>query len=295
MGEGRRGHVRPGTSRSDLFSRNGLTLNQETGQRTGSDLCGEAGSYPGSCAGRNLHFSVSSGTRPVASNHKVWRAGRGANERGGGLASADGLYFLGTEDGEVYQTFCDMTTHGGGWTLVASIHENNIYGRCNLGDRWSSQQGSDSRWPSGEDNWAKNTTFGTAVGATCDDYKVRPFLGKGEGPGRRFWGQVASLYRGARAPGNRAGVRPALRRLTLGFAWQNPGYYDLQAKDLAIWHVPNNSPVKKWQETAILRYHTETGFLAVEGGNLMRLYQVTRGCRSLKLQLLPRPPAAGSP
>ncbi|XP_066467050.1 LOW QUALITY PROTEIN: intelectin-1-like, partial [Tiliqua scincoides] len=85
--------------------------------------------------------------------------------------AADGLYFLGTEDGEVYQTFCDMTTHGGGWTLVASIHENNIYGKCTLGDRWSSQQGNSGNYPSGDSNWSNNSTFGTAVGATCDDYK----------------------------------------------------------------------------------------------------------------------------
>lgn len=41
----------------------------------------------------------------------------------------DGLYYLTTENGVVYQTFCDMTTDGGGWTLVASVHENNIYGK----------------------------------------------------------------------------------------------------------------------------------------------------------------------
>ncbi|XP_020653892.3 intelectin-like protein isoform X2 [Pogona vitticeps] len=138
--------------------------------------------------------------------------------------AADGLYFLSTEDGEIYQTFCDMTTHGGGWTLVASIHENNIYGKCTLGDRWSSQQGNNANYPNGEGHWAKNSTFGTAVGSTSDDYK-------------------------------------------------NPGYYDLQAQDMAIWHVPNNSPMKEWRDAAILRYHTETGFFNVEGGNLLRLYQ----------------------
>lgn len=34
-----------------------------------------------------------------------------------------------------------MESAGGGWTLVASVHENNIYGRCTLGDKWSSEQG----------------------------------------------------------------------------------------------------------------------------------------------------------
>ncbi|XP_067328481.1 intelectin-1-like [Anolis sagrei] len=138
--------------------------------------------------------------------------------------AGDGLYFLETEEGEIYQTFCDMTTHGGGWTLVASIHENNIYGKCTLGDRWTSQQGNNANYPKGEGNWDKNTTFGTAVASTSDDYK-------------------------------------------------NPGYYDLEARDMAIWHVPNNSPMREWRGSAILRYHTETGFLATEGGNLLRLYQ----------------------
>ncbi|XP_042295553.1 intelectin-like protein isoform X2 [Sceloporus undulatus] len=128
------------------------------------------------------------------------------------------------DDGEVYQTFCDMTTDGGGWTLVASVHENNIHGKCSEGDRWSSQQGNDKRWPGGDGNWSNNATFGSAMAATSDDYK-------------------------------------------------NPGYYDLEARDLGIWHVPNDTPMKEWASAAFLRYHTETGFLAAEGGNLLRLFQ----------------------
>ena len=34
-----------------------------------------------------------------------------------------------------------MESAGGGWTLVASIHENNIDGKCTVGDNWSSDQG----------------------------------------------------------------------------------------------------------------------------------------------------------
>ncbi|XP_048360323.1 LOW QUALITY PROTEIN: intelectin-1-like [Sphaerodactylus townsendi] len=136
----------------------------------------------------------------------------------------DGLYFLQTKDGEVYQTFCDLTTNGGGWTLVASVHENNMYGKCTVGDRWSSQQGNNLNYPEGDGNWSNNSTFGSAVASTSDDYK-------------------------------------------------NPGYYDLEAKDLGMWHVPNKTPMKEWRDTSLLRYHTETGFLAAEGGNLLRLYQ----------------------
>ncbi|KAM3824685.1 intelectin-1 isoform 1-T2 [Vipera latastei] len=138
--------------------------------------------------------------------------------------AADGLYSLTTKDGEVYQTFCDMSTNGGGWTLVASVHENNIFGKCTVGDRWSSQQGSNANYPDGDGNWSNNNIFGSAVGATSDDYK-------------------------------------------------NPGYYDLSARDVSIWHVPNNTPIKKWRDLSFLRYHTETGFLAGEGGNLLHLYE----------------------
>uniref|UniRef100_A0A8C4WM86 Fibrinogen C-terminal domain-containing protein n=1 Tax=Gopherus evgoodei TaxID=1825980 RepID=A0A8C4WM86_9SAUR len=109
---------------------------------------------------------------------------------------SDGIYTLRTENGEIYQTFCDMTTKGCGWTLVASMHDNNVYGKCIDGDRWSSH----------------------------DNYK-------------------------------------------------NPGYYDLQAQDLSVWHVTNKTPLKEWKNRSILRYHTETGFLSSEGGNLFKLYQ----------------------
>ncbi|XP_063296001.1 intelectin-1-like isoform X3 [Pelobates fuscus] len=85
--------------------------------------------------------------------------------------TTDGIYTLTTKDGEQYQTFCDMTTNGGGWTLVASVHENNMYGKCTTGDRWTSQQGNSANYPEGDHNWANYATFGNAVGATSDDYK----------------------------------------------------------------------------------------------------------------------------
>ncbi|XP_004613968.1 intelectin-1a-like [Sorex araneus] len=136
----------------------------------------------------------------------------------------DGLYLLRTEDGVVYQTFCDMTTDEGGWTLVASIHENHLAGKCTAGDRWTSQQGNRADYPKGEDNWANYNTFGSAVAATSDDYK-------------------------------------------------NPGYYDIQARDLAIWHVPNKTPLRSWRSSSLLRYFTFSGFLRRFGHNLFGLYQ----------------------
>ncbi|XP_021421369.2 intelectin-like [Oncorhynchus mykiss] len=137
----------------------------------------------------------------------------------------DGLYYLTTANGAIYQTFCDMTTAGGGWTLVASVHENNMYGKCTVGDRWSSQQGSNPNWPDGDGNWANMVTFGTTDGATSDDFK-------------------------------------------------NPGYYDIVAEDMSVWHVPNNSPMENWNIAAILRYHTERRFLTIYGGNLHQLFKL---------------------
>ncbi|XP_051505493.1 intelectin-like [Myxocyprinus asiaticus] len=138
--------------------------------------------------------------------------------------SQDGIYFLTTESGSVYQTFCDMTTAGGGWTLVASVHENNLNGRCSLGDRWSSQQGNDQHQPEGDGTWANTDTFGTAEGSTSDDYK-------------------------------------------------NPGYYEIPAKDVSVWHVPNKELLKNWMTAAILRYHTESQFLSEHGGSLYNLFK----------------------
>uniref|UniRef100_A0A8C2IPN3 Zgc:153219 n=1 Tax=Cyprinus carpio TaxID=7962 RepID=A0A8C2IPN3_CYPCA len=136
----------------------------------------------------------------------------------------DGLYYLISSRGVLYQTFCDMTTAGGGWTLVASVHENNMYGKCTVGDRWSSQQGSNPNRPDGDGTWANRVTFGAAEAATSDDYK-------------------------------------------------NPGYFDIVAQDVSVWHVPNNVQLEHWTTASILRYHTENLFLTLHGGNLFNLFK----------------------
>ena len=55
---------------------------------------------------------------------------------------------------------------------------------------------------------------------------------------------------------------------------QNPGYYDIVGEDVSVWHVGNNIPLKHWTYGSILRYHTETKFLSLNGGNLNQLFKV---------------------
>ena len=55
---------------------------------------------------------------------------------------------------------------------------------------------------------------------------------------------------------------------------QNPGYYDIVGEDVSVWHVPNNVPLNHWTIAPILRYHTETRFLTLNGGYLYQLFKV---------------------
>ncbi|XP_078489396.1 uncharacterized protein LOC100179075 isoform X2 [Ciona intestinalis] len=82
----------------------------------------------------------------------------------------DGYYFLQPSGTVVpFQAFCDMTTSGGGWTLVASVHENDINGKCTTGDMWFSNDL--ARYSLFSRNWENTNQFGKADKATSADYK----------------------------------------------------------------------------------------------------------------------------
>merc|ERR1712002_989707 len=89
--------------------------------------------------------------------------------------SVSGMYVLYTKEGESYTTFCDMESSDGGWTLVASIHENDMNGKCTQGDRWSSEEGVVERH-GGQSLWENNQVYGSADQAASDDYKNQGYF-----------------------------------------------------------------------------------------------------------------------
>ncbi|KAI5627593.1 intelectin 3 precursor, partial [Silurus asotus] len=56
--------------------------------------------------------------------------------------------------------------------------------------------------------------------------------------------------------------------------FKNPGYYEITAEDVAVWHVPNDERVDQWKVKSFLRYHTETKFLNSYSGNLYNLFKL---------------------
>ena len=121
-----------------------------------------------------------------------------------------------------------MAIDGGGWTLVATIHENRIgngdTGKCTIGDKWSSEQGSNPEYPQGDATWQNRNIFGHVSSSTSQDYK-------------------------------------------------NPAYFELNAKNIMVWQVPNETPLRHFSRSAYMQYRTTNNFLTNYGGNLYKLYK----------------------
>ena len=119
-----------------------------------------------------------------------------------------------------------MNIDGGGWTLVATVHENDIRtttGRCGAGDKWSSENGNRQGSQTGAEAWSNYATFGNVISATSEDYK-------------------------------------------------NPAYFGIQARDVMIWQVPNDTPLQQFDSAAYMKFRTTNGFLINFGGNMFNLY-----------------------
>ena len=137
----------------------------------------------------------------------------------------NGIYYLRDDNNFTFPVYCDMSIDGGGWTLVATIHENNINnsGRCSSGDKWSSEHGNQPGSQIGAEAWFNYTTFGNVISATSEDYK-------------------------------------------------NTAYFGIQARDVMIWQVPNDTPLQQFDSVAYLKFRTTNGFLSEYGGNMFNLY-----------------------
>ena len=96
------------------------------------------------------------------------------------------------------EVYCECTIEDGCWTLVASIHEDNIKAKCDKKDKWATTDGGKNpKNIFGTGNWFSNSKFGAAAQATKDDYK-------------------------------------------------SSDYSSLQANDIMIWHVPNDTPASQY-------------------------------------------------
>ena len=137
----------------------------------------------------------------------------------------NGIYNLRDDNNFMFPVYCDMSIDGGGWTLVATIHENNINasGRCTSGDKWSSEHGNQRFSQVGAGAWFNYATFGNVISATSEDYK-------------------------------------------------NPAYFGIEAQDVMIWQILDDTPLEQFDSAAYLKFRTNNSFLSEYGGNLFNLY-----------------------
>nr|XP_039273929.1 uncharacterized protein LOC120347880 [Styela clava] len=84
----------------------------------------------------------------------------------------DGVYYIQTQTAyPKIEVYCDMTSDGGGWTLVASVHESNISVKCGVDDMWSKYDPINELSYPYKTNWEAESTFGNIFKCTSNDYK----------------------------------------------------------------------------------------------------------------------------
>jgi len=130
---------------------------------------------PAGPPGKSSGSSASSGERVATSCFALRSEG----------VTASGFYKIRpSKSSSTSEVYCDMSSVGGGWTLVASVHENNIYGKCTAGDNWSCDQGSSVQLlrnngtyiVQGSSSWSNYRVFGTAASATSADFKSAAYF-----------------------------------------------------------------------------------------------------------------------
>ena len=55
--------------------------------------------------------------------------------------------------------------------------------------------------------------------------------------------------------------------------YKNAAYFDLRARDVMIWQVPNDTPLRQYYNASYLRYFTTNEFLTEYNGNMFYLYK----------------------